>query len=145
MQAVRLCHIAPPTKAGSEAFAFTVQLGWDGSGGMKAVGEEAEPLNETGREEGDEERTKAKQKPKDPLRMFGILTPQSLRAAQGEAVKMVEGIVPKLVSIDAQMKEVEIKIRRARKYRAKAEALEKKDGEKDLGVGIESRKEELII
>jgi hypothetical protein len=112
---------------------------------MKAVGEEAEPLNETGREEGDEERTKAKQKPKDPLRMFGILTPQSLRAAQGEAVKMVEGIVPKLVSIDAQMKEVEIKIRRARKYRAKAEALEKKDGEKDLGVGIESRKEELII
>jgi hypothetical protein len=56
--------------------------------------------------------------PKDPLRMFGILIPQALRLAQGGAIKMVEEIVPKLV------KEVEIKIRRARKFRAKAEAAE---------------------
>jgi hypothetical protein len=57
--------------------------------------------------------------------MFGILTPQALRLAQGGAIKMAEDVVPKLVSIDAEMKEVEIKIRRARKQRAKVEALEK--------------------
>ena len=62
---------------------------------------------------------------KDPIRMFGILTPQALRLAQKEAIQMVEDIVPKLVSIDAEMKEVEIKIRRARKHRAKAEAFTK--------------------
>jgi hypothetical protein len=63
-------------------------------------------------------------RPKDPIRMFGILTPQALRLAQGGAIRMVEEIVPELVSVDAEMKEVEIKIRRARKQRTKAEALE---------------------
>jgi hypothetical protein len=66
-------------------------------------------------------------KPKDPMRMFGILIPQALRLAQAGAIKMVEDLVPKLASVDAEMKEVEIKIRRARKHRAKAEALEKTD------------------
>jgi coiled-coil domain-containing protein 115 len=71
------------------------------------------------------EEEKRAAKPKDPIRMFGILTPQALRLAQGGAIKMVEEIIPKLVSIDAEMKEVEIKIRRARKHRAKVEAAEK--------------------
>ncbi|KAE9367388.1 hypothetical protein N431DRAFT_486513 [Stipitochalara longipes BDJ] len=79
--------------------------------------------------EGDKPKEDAEEKradkPKDPIRMFGILTPQALRLAQGGGIKMVEDIVPKLVSIDAEMKEVEIKIRRARKHRAKAGALEK--------------------
>jgi hypothetical protein len=57
--------------------------------------------------------------------MFGILTPQALRIAQGRAVKMVEDIIPQLVSVNAEMKEVEIQIRRARKHKAKAEALKK--------------------
>jgi hypothetical protein len=61
---------------------------------------------------------------KDPLRMFGILTPQALRVAQSESIKMVEDVIPRLVSVDAEMKELEIKIRRARKYRAKSEATE---------------------
>ncbi|RDW59581.1 hypothetical protein BP6252_12668 [Coleophoma cylindrospora] len=63
---------------------------------------------------------------KDPIRMFGILTPQSLRVAQSEAIKAVEDIIPKILSTDAEMKEVEIKIRRGRKHKAKAEAAEVK-------------------
>jgi coiled-coil domain-containing protein 115 len=84
---------------------------------------------------------KGRKKPKNPIRMFGILTPQALRLAQGGAIKMVEEIVPKLVEVDIEMKEVEIKIRRARKYRAKAEAAEK-GGEKT--VGAESREEGVV-
>lgn len=77
-------------------------------------------------------------KRKDPLRMFGILTPQALRLAQGGAIKMVEEIVPKLVQVDAEMKEVEIKIRRARKFRAKAEAAEKPVAAERIQEGVVS-------
>lgn len=97
--------------------------------GVPAEGEKVEVADEKGEgEHGEKEGTateKKSTKPKDPIRMFGILTPQALRLAQGGAIKMVEEIVPKLVSIDEEMKEVEIKIRRARKHRAKAEAMEK--------------------
>jgi hypothetical protein len=65
--------------------------------------------------------------PKDPMRMFGILVPQALRLAQGEAVKFVEKLVPRIVSVDMELKNVEIEIRRKRKYKAKAEALEMMD------------------
>jgi hypothetical protein len=88
---------------------------------------EDEKLNkqETEKEDGGgDKRGKGK---RDPIRMFGILTPQSLRTAQKEAIEMVEGIIPRLVSIDAEMKEVEIQVRRARKFRAKAEAVELKE------------------
>jgi hypothetical protein len=54
---------------------------------------------------------------------------------------MVEEIVPKLVEVDAEMKEMEIKIRRARKHRAKAEALE--NGDEKIMAG-ESRKEAIV-
>jgi len=93
----------------------------DGSG----VKEEVDADETKEGEKPEEEAEKSANKPKDPIRMFGILTPQALRLAQGGAIMMVEDVVPKLVSIDAEMKEVEIKIRRARKQRAKAEALEK--------------------
>jgi coiled-coil domain-containing protein 115 len=79
--------------------------------------------------DGDEEKQKGRGK-RDPLRMFGILTPQSLRTAQKDAIEMVKVIIPKLVSIDAEMKEVEIQVRRARKFRGKAEGVEMKDGER---------------
>jgi hypothetical protein len=95
----------------------------------KADADAREKEIDTEEEKEDEEKAtdkgKGGTKPKDPLRMFGILTPQALRLAQGEAIKMVEEIVPKLVQVDAEMKEVEIKIRRARKFRAKAEAAER--------------------
>jgi coiled-coil domain-containing protein 115 len=51
--------------------------------------------------------------------MFGILTPPALRAAQWSAIFMVEGIIPRLMSLDAEMREVEISVRRARKHLAR--------------------------
>jgi hypothetical protein len=123
MQAVRLCQIAPPPSTSPppstpSSPSFTVQQ-LDIQENEKEDGEE----QNGGGDGGEEEKQKGKGK-RDPLRMFGILTPQSLRAAQKEAVEMVEGIIPRLVSIDAQMKEVEIQVRRARKWRGKAEGVE---------------------
>ncbi|KAK2032721.1 hypothetical protein LX32DRAFT_649829 [Colletotrichum zoysiae] len=63
---------------------------------------------------------------KDPLRWFGILAPLPLRQAQTLSVQAVQDIIPQLVSVDAEMKDVEIEVRRARKRRAKAEAALKK-------------------
>jgi hypothetical protein len=64
----------------------------------------------------------AKPKSKDPLRWFGILAPQPLRQAQAHAIRAVDTLIPRLVTVDAEMKHVEIQIRRARKKRAKAAA-----------------------
>lgn len=72
-----------------------------------------------------DEQDNEKEKPHkshDPLRWFGILTPMTLRQAQSQAIKAVEQIIPKLVTINAEMADVEIRVRRARKKRAKAEA-----------------------
>jgi hypothetical protein len=63
----------------------------------------------------------------DPIRMFGILTPPALKFAQAEAIEMVEDLVPRIITLDTKMKEVEIQIRRARKQKAKAEAFEAKE------------------
>lgn len=57
----------------------------------------------------------------DPLRWFGILTPLALRQAQASAIDAVEQVIPRLVTVDAEMRAVEIEVRRARKKRAKAE------------------------
>lgn len=59
--------------------------------------------------------------PVDPLRWFGVLTPLSLRETQACQVEVVERIVPRLVTVDAAMREVEIQVRRAKKMRAKRE------------------------
>ena len=99
---------------------------------------EADIEGEKGNAEKMADEGKGGTKPKDPLRMFGILTPQALRLAQGVAIKMVEEIVPKLVQLDAEMKEVEIKIRRARKFRAKAEAAEKPVAAERMQEGVVS-------
>ncbi|EXF78692.1 hypothetical protein CFIO01_03349 [Colletotrichum fioriniae PJ7] len=77
-------------------------------------------------EETEKEKEKAKQKTKkksnDPLRWFGILAPMPLRQAQTLSVQVVQETIPRLVSVDAEMKDIEIEVRRARKRRAKAEA-----------------------
>ncbi|KAL5877870.1 hypothetical protein ACKVWC_007013 [Pyricularia oryzae] len=66
-------------------------------------------------------------RPKDPLRWFGLFTPAPLRSAQGQAVQLVEEIVPRLATVTAEMASVEIEVRRARKKRAKAAAREAKN------------------
>ncbi|KAH6664870.1 hypothetical protein B0J14DRAFT_493083 [Halenospora varia] len=61
---------------------------------------------------------------KDPILMFGIFSPPELKAAQTNAIGMAEDIIPQLLTIDEEMKDLEIKIRRAKKYCAKEQAKE---------------------
>lgn len=64
---------------------------------------------------------------KDPLRWFGLFTPASLRLAQGQAVEIVEDLLPRIASIDAEMGQVEIQVRRAKKKRSKAATAAEKE------------------
>ncbi|KAH7243307.1 uncharacterized protein BKA55DRAFT_692469 [Fusarium redolens] len=72
---------------------------------------------------------KKRKQNKNPLQWFGLFAPMPLRTAQAHSVKAVEEIIPRLVSVNAEMLHVEIEVRRARKRRAKAEAAEKKTGQ----------------
>lgn len=76
------------------------------------------------------ERKRRLERSRDPLRWFGLVTPTPLRFAQTQAIQLVETVVPRLASVDAEMKDVEIAVRRARKRRTKAEAdsAKKNDG-----------------
>ncbi|GAO19668.1 uncharacterized protein UV8b_06426 [Ustilaginoidea virens] len=89
---------------------------------------EAQDGQETG-EEGvvsDDEHGKGTRKdarrglPHDPLRWFGILTPMPLRTARSHSARAVEDVIPRLASVDAEMRRVEIEVRRARKRQSKA-------------------------
>lgn len=74
----------------------------------------------------DKKKTKKKMQ-RDPLRWFGLLTPMALRQAQAQSLQAVEQVIPRLVSVDAEMAQVEIEVRRARKKRAKAEIAAAKE------------------
>lgn len=63
-----------------------------------------------------------KQNARDPLRWFGVLTPLSLRQTQACAAETVDEVVPRLASLSAEMQDLEIQVRRARKKRAKERA-----------------------
>ncbi|KAL8381720.1 hypothetical protein RB595_005819 [Gaeumannomyces hyphopodioides] len=64
---------------------------------------------------------------KDPLRWFGLFTPASLRLAQGQAVEIMEDLLPRIASVDAEMGQVEIQVRRAKKKRSKAATAAEKE------------------
>lgn len=57
---------------------------------------------------------------KDPISMFAVLPPPSLRAAQKEAVDMV-GLIPRIVEVQREMGEIEIRVKRGRKYMLKSQ------------------------
>ncbi|KAH7160045.1 hypothetical protein B0J13DRAFT_119709 [Dactylonectria estremocensis] len=92
--------------------------------------EKAETSGEPEKQEGkDDVQNPAKQnKNKNPLHWFGLFAPMPLRAAQTQSVQVVEEVIPRLVSINAEMLDLEIEVRRARKRRAKAEAAAEKNG-----------------
>jgi hypothetical protein len=116
MQASRRCTITPSNDIPSFAISTQTQ----------------NPLYKVEEKEGNVEEEDKSAKLKDPIRMFGILTPQHLRIAQSESIKTVETIIPRLVSTDADMRGVEIQIRRARKRKAKTEVAEKKVKEEGI-------------
>jgi len=133
VQAARLCRVTARPETGAALFEIAAVGG---------VLDGEEKRTDAPKEEGEADEQAARtSRSRDPIRMFGILAPRALRRAQGGAVKMVEDVVPRLVSLDAEMKEVEIGIRRARKRRAKAEALEEAGG---IGAVGESRREEVV-
>lgn len=80
------------------------------------------PPDEQPQDDGEDTKPAGKLKSNDPLRWFGILTPAPLREAQKEAAKMVEDVIPRLASLDAEMAAIELSVRRARKKRGKAGA-----------------------
>ncbi|KAH0495770.1 hypothetical protein TgHK011_009301 [Trichoderma gracile] len=80
-----------------------------------------------GKEEQTEKKPKTKKTSRDPLRWFGLLAPLPLRTAQTLSIQAVEQVIPRLVSVNAEMEHVEIEIRRARKKRAKAAAVADKE------------------
>lgn len=93
------------------------------------------PEGDHGPKKGSESEAPRLPKSKDPLRWFGILSPPSLRQAQSSATKLV-GTAVKLSSVVAEMKGVEIEIRRARKRKVKEEGRNGKVMDKDAAGGI---------
>lgn len=83
----------------------------------EAAGEEPVPA---GDDKADSEAGPKKQiAARDPLRWFGVLTPLSLRQTQACAAEAVDEVIPRLASLSAEMQDLEIQVRRARKKRAK--------------------------
>lgn len=86
----------------------------------EAAGEEPVPA---GDDKADSEAGPKKQiAARDPLRWFGVLTPLSLRQTQACAAEAVDEVIPRLASLSAEMQDLEIQVRRARKKRAKERA-----------------------
>ena len=83
-------------------------------------GDDDDDSEDKGDPASDDEKEKVA-KPVNPLRWFGILAPMPLRNAQGLSVETIEQVVPRLVTVNAEMLDLEIEVRRARKKRAKVE------------------------
>jgi len=80
---------------------------------------------ETRKEKGNKETEKATQtRYRDPIHWFGILVPQALRSSQEAFTKVVEEDVSPILHLDAQLKQLEIEIRRTRKHIAKLSSKE---------------------
>jgi hypothetical protein len=140
MQATRRCRVTPSEpfvspdrpdcSTTASSLTFTVvkaeQEIEQRDEGKDEAGTETEEEKERENEDG-EKRENNQARKDDPIRMFGILNPPALKLAQAEAIKMVEKLVPRIVTMDTKMKELEIQIRRARKQKAKAEAFEAKE------------------
>ncbi|KAH8894930.1 hypothetical protein GQ53DRAFT_71433 [Thozetella sp. PMI_491] len=125
MQAARRVRITDADAAGIPGFE-TIQHEEQ----PRRESEVASDKEEVEKEEGDasahEENEQLALRKRDPLRWFGLFTPMPLRQAQSQAVEAVETVIPKLVSVSAEMFAVEIEVRRARKRRANAQVSQEK-------------------
>ncbi|ESZ93550.1 hypothetical protein SBOR_6062 [Sclerotinia borealis F-4128] len=120
VQAQRLCNVTVPENASNTQSAqstpplFVIN---------ETFSSESEPDLSNKDINGDDTKTVFK---KDPLRMFGLFTPQALKDTKGNSIKIMD-IIPKLVTTEKAMQDLEIRIRRTRKYRGKAEIEAKKN------------------
>ncbi|PHH74636.1 hypothetical protein CDD82_4842 [Ophiocordyceps australis] len=142
MRASRMLHICVPCQDGPPVYSMTSAVAaQEGDGSHEAVHDpcdqrdrtdwhsqapelthqderlQDERLEEKQQQEADE--TTLPQHNLDPLRWFGILTPQALHQAQSTSVHVVERLLPQLASVVAEMRHLEAAVRRARKVRAK--------------------------
>lgn len=134
MQASRTLRIEAPE--GGMALRFSVSRTGAGDDSVQEDREKKKKKNTDTEEEKEEDapstddkpapsETNTKQdtkgaKPDDPLRWFGLLTPQPLRTAQTKSIEAVEHVIPRMVSVSTEMVNLEIQVQRARKKRAKA-------------------------
>jgi hypothetical protein len=124
---------------------FDVVYHRDGIEGSQGDGRhEASDAEKEHGKEADDEKDKV-QKPSDPLRWFGILTPMSLRLAQSKAIEAVEQVIPQLATVDAEMADIEIRVRRARKKRSKAGAAARKQQQAPDGGKVAMDEEEAAV
>ncbi|QSZ30057.1 hypothetical protein DSL72_004575 [Monilinia vaccinii-corymbosi] len=130
MQAQRLCTVTIPENASNTQSAQStlpplfaiVETSSESDSGLS-------PKDTTG----DDTKTALK---KDPIRMFGLFTPQALKDAKLDSIKMME-VISKLVTTEKAMENLEIRIRRTKKYRGKAETEAKKN------LSIEAHREDI--
>ncbi|KAI8661652.1 hypothetical protein NCS55_01036000 [Fusarium keratoplasticum] len=97
--------------------------------GTATEGNDGESEDKAEKDSTKESTHKKPKKNRNPLHWYGIFAPMPLRTSQTQSVQAVEKIIPRLVSVNAEMLSVEIEVRRARKRRAKAEAAAKNEGE----------------
>ncbi|CAK7563972.1 MAG: hypothetical protein SEPTF4163_001854 [Sporothrix epigloea] len=82
--------------------------------------EKAEGVAEKERDYSVKKKKKESDGLRDPLQWFGLLTPMALRQTQEEAITIIDSIIPRMASVNAEMTAVEIEVRRARKKRARS-------------------------
>lgn len=126
MQALRLLHVEVDEN-GLPAFAMA-----DAPKEEEDVPKEDDAAVEQVEKDSDSQAEKQdsaakKSKIKNPIHWFGLFAPMPLRTAQTQSIQAVEQIIPRLVSVNAEMLNVEIEVRRARKRRAKAVAAAEKN------------------
>ncbi|KAB8289775.1 hypothetical protein EYC80_010409 [Monilinia laxa] len=119
VQAQRLCAVTIPENASNTQSAqFAPPL--------FAINEiSSEPDSDLSNKDinGDDTKTVLK---KDPLRMFGLFTPQALKDTKEDSIRIMH-VIPKLITTEKAMEDLEIRIRRTKKYRGKAEVEAKKN------------------
>ncbi|POS87762.1 hypothetical protein EPUL_001070, partial [Erysiphe pulchra] len=131
IQALRLCRVTVDAEKGKRKFTVLTKDTSRGKSDPTVASEVKEraldDLSQEKKISGDGQTTEdtARTIKNDPIRMFGILTPASLRLVQTDSIKMVN-IIPRLVELDAELAQIEIEIRRLRKRRTKAEVKVKK-------------------
>jgi len=151
MQALRRLSVSCSEAGGEGAVSYAVAAAEVGgrADAVKVSGDERDPEKADADTDDDDdesagppdpepEEQRPRQTGRDPLSWFGILTPAPLRQARDQAVDTVEHIIPRLASVSAQMKAVEVEVRRARKKRAKAAEGKKADVQRHAGVSTSS-------
>ncbi|KAH9210769.1 hypothetical protein DL95DRAFT_370533 [Leptodontidium sp. 2 PMI_412] len=139
MQPGRLCRVIGDAEDGTnideDMEKITVQTEATGDPDTQDTKNDKEGKDEEPPKVTNQQDNKSNTQNPDPLRMFGFSIPSALRTAQSSSIQLVESSIPRLATVSLQMRALEIQIRRTKKYRAKALALEGTKGSLKGAVG----------